>query len=131
MNAELENTLSTNLSQTIQWIKEIGSSAQNSAVEQIPLYCREVVMWEFYSSLLFVVLGLLMILTPSLLIYFSRKWIKADLARDGCISIAGIVVSCMSLVIGSIITVKNSSSAVKAQVAPRLVLIDHLKTLIR
>lgn len=106
----------------VAWIKAGGEFVE----AQAPLYAAEVVNWHFYSSV-FVVICCVVLCVVSLAV--------SGLALMGCdskridffgpVCIISLVVSAFSLLpIGF-----GAADAIKAKVAPRVVIVEHLAKL--
>jgi hypothetical protein len=129
MNAEASSPTVANINEAIDWLQKTGAQVQDFAVEQAPLYCREVVAWEFWMGIINSSFGFLFLVTPLVMLWRYRQWFKEDLACLGTGSLAAsILVPLISA--GGLITIFNCApQTVKAAVAPRLVIVEHLRGL--
>jgi len=125
MNPETE----TNINEAINWLQQTGGQIQDFAAEQAPLYCREVVAWEFWQGLTLSVIGLMIIIIPLIALWRFRKWIKQDLENVGAGGFFSIMGSIILTIVGFVIIAGNAPCAIKAVVAPRLVIVEHLRGL--
>jgi hypothetical protein len=123
MNPETEK----NINEAIDWLQQTGGQIQDFAAEQAPLYCREVVAWEFWIGIAGSLLGAALLLLGGWLV---RKGIQ--LARNPQSSgeeafpmMLGVVA--LSVSIGVFCTMLPRT--IKAAVAPRLVIVEHLRQL--
>lgn len=118
-----------NINEAIDWLQKTGGSIQDFAVEQAPLYCREVVAWELWSNSL--ASGGCVLAAVSLVVFLwkNRERIIEALEEVEVIwSIAGI--AAVFLLFPLCFTAgQTASAAVRAAVAPRLVIVEHLRGL--
>lgn len=129
MNPDTEK----NVNEAIDWLQKTGGAIQDFAVEQAPLYCREVVAWQLYSGLAAVVLSLILGGIAWRLLKYAKQLRDAELDRDGgnitisdCASrVSAVFVGIFALVAFGV----GGFCAVKAAVAPRLVIVEHLRSL--
>ena len=122
MNQETEK----NINEAIDWLQETGASVQDFAVEQAPLYCREVVAWELWSGVAGGVLGIAVILVGLWLLRIGRALIRCGNDCDAFLPMLGGV---LASAIGAIILSESTPRAIKAAVAPRMVIVEHLRGL--
>lgn len=112
----------------LDYVGDKAKAAEGFAIEQAPLVAREIVAWQFWSSIflifLFVMLGAV---AWSIAVYCWRTrndWFDPDFAA---------MVACFAAVAGIALPLAgggtNGYIAVKATVAPRLVIIDYIKTI--
>jgi hypothetical protein len=120
MNQETEK----NINEAIDWLQETGASVQDFAVEQAPLYCREVVAWELWSGVAGGVLGIAVILVGLWLLSIGRALLRCGNDRDAFFPMLGGIIAS---VVGSVILSGSASHAIKAAAAPRLVIVEHLR----
>ena len=129
--------MENNVNGAIQWLQKTGGAVQDFAVEQVPLYCREVVMWQLWTGIALCVAAIALI---PLVIYswkVALRWSKEEDEKakglnycsksDAWIGpmIAGIIG-----IVGIIILAGHGAPrAIKAAVAPRLVIVEHLRSL--
>lgn len=125
MNEQTEK----NINEAIDWLQQVGGSVQDFAVEQAPLYCREVVAWNLQ-------LGQILLGSAALTaVFFVVFWIrgarlikrrKSSYDDDGI----GHFVACVFLAIGTVaLGAHGAYFAGKATTAPRLVIVEHLRGL--
>lgn len=132
MTAESTSPTETNINEAIDWLQKTGASIQDFAVEQAPLYCREVVAWEFWSGIAFCSMGLAAIIIPLAAVYWFREWIEEDIVSyksSGVGGIFAIMGSILSVLIGVVAIAHSAPQAIKACVAPRLIIVEHLRGL--
>jgi hypothetical protein len=118
-----------NITEAIKWLQTTAGQIQDFAVEQAPLYCQEIVAWTFWHAMAGIALGVAFILVPVIFIYNFRKVILRDLSDAGHVSFFAGVFGFFSLVAGVACICKSAPQAIKAHVAPRIVIIEHLQGL--
>lgn len=129
MNAE---ATATNINEAIGWLQQTGTQAQNFAIEQAPLYCREVVAWEFYSGTLGIIGSLVIITTGFVILRKGLTLIKEGKGKsyfERPDPFGWMLIAIILLVIGMMMITGSSIKATKACVAPRLVIVEHLRGL--
>ena len=121
------DTTEQNINQAIDWLQKTGGQIQDFATEQAPLYCREVVAWELWGN---VVSAIGCVVGLGLISYLFKKtkaWIneEAEDCNPAAIFLAiGMLLLSVFLTCGFVTSV---GSAIKAAVAPRMVIIEHLR----
>jgi hypothetical protein len=116
----------TNINEAIDWLQQTGGSLQNFASEQAPLYCREVVAWEFWSGAIFGGIGVaLSVIGLAAAMKFVR-WMKEDDGEPNSRTLPAFVIVMLCLTLGPILAGDNIPQAIKAAVSPRLVIVEHL-----
>jgi hypothetical protein len=116
-----------NINEAINWLQQTCGTIQNFASEQSPIYFREVVEWAFWSSALGGGFGILLIVLGIVGVFKMKSWEEGGLDHEsifGC----GIIVL-VFLFVGTCLNCKHIPNAIKAKVAPRMVLIEHLTEL--
>lgn len=123
MNSETE----TNINQAISWLHQTGGAIQDFATEQAPLYCREVIAWQFFSGILYACIGAVVFVAGLIALRAGVRMFKADpfcpestppCIIGFCVTIAGFIMIAV-----------NANGALKAAIAPRLVIVKHLRGL--
>jgi len=122
MNQETEK----NINEAIDWLQETSASVQDSAVEQAPLYCREVVASELWSGVAGEMLGIGVILVGLWLLSIGRALIRCGNDCDAFLPLLGGV---LASAIGAITLAASASCAIKAAIAPRMVIVEHFRGL--
>jgi hypothetical protein len=116
----------TNINEAINWLQQTGGSLQNFASEQAPLYCREVVAWEFWSGSIFGGIGVaLSVIGLAAAMRFVR-WMEEDNGEPNSRTLPSCVIAILGLILGPILAGDNIPHAIKATVSPRLVIVEHL-----
>ena len=120
-----------NLNEALDWLQATAGQIQNFAEAQTPLYCQEVVAWTFWYGLTFTIFGFLLFVVPFALAYRYRKDLKEIINGDGFAIGVLVMVAMLLLVPGFAVVMTNAPHVIKAVVAPRLVIVEHLKGLVK
>ena len=116
----------TNINEAIDWLQQTGGSLQNFASEQAPLYCREVVAWEFWSGAIFGGIGVALSVIGFAAAMKFVRWMIEDEGEPNSRTLPAAVIAMLCLTIGLILAGDNIPQAIKAAVSPRLVIVEHL-----
>lgn len=116
----------TNINEAINWLQQTGGSLQNFASEQAPLYCREVVAWEFWSGAIFGGIGIVLSVIGLAAAMKFVRWMKEDDGEPNSRTLPACVIAMLCLILGPILAGDNIPQAIKAAVSPRLVIVEHL-----
>lgn len=114
-----------NINEAIDWLQQTGGAIQDFAVEQAPLYCREVVAWHLATGLMTVAISILLGLMGVWLIRQTRTLHKAG---DASLIFTSLAAVC-AVVLAGVLIFRGGTCAIKAAVAPRLVIVEHLRGL--
>jgi hypothetical protein len=125
MNPETEK----NINEAIDWLQSTGGSIQDFAAEQAPLYCREVVQWELWSSAAGSVVGILLIVVGVVSGLLFIKFMREDEGEPNGRTLTTCATMFMSVVVGLLTTRDSVPQLIKAITAPRLVIVEHLRSL--
>lgn len=108
-----------NINEAIDWLQQTGGSIQDFAMEQAPIYCKELIRYELWTGAIWLTLALLMLIVGVVLTW---RGLKDDEEGTICSGFALGIISLLVLVL-------CSGDFVKAIVAPRVVIVEHLKSL--
>lgn len=122
MNPETEK----NINEAIDWLQSTGGSIQDFAAEQAPLYCREVVAWTLWSGVASITLGVVLLIVGA---WLMRKAVAMYHAKDNGDEVVPGMGGAIAIFAGIFITWCSASDTIKAIVAPRLVIVEHLRSL--
>lgn len=122
MNEELKNQLSTFLSKAL----DIAEKGIDTAGEQIPALLQEIVYWQISSNSILFVFGIIL----SFVAYKTARSINLEKDFDDPCIILSKAILLISSGIGCVPLLVCSLDAVKALVAPRLVILEYLKGLL-
>lgn len=126
------DTTEQNINQAIDWLQKTGWQIQDFAAEQAPLYCREVVAWELWSGAWTAIAGVLLAIIAAWLLKLMKRlaysgkspFNEDEFHPDGIFpamaAICAIVAALVCISVGV-------PQAIKAAVAPRLIIVEHLR----
>lgn len=120
----MTETTEQNVNEAIDWLQKTGGSVQDFAAEQVPLYCREVVAWEFWSGVALMGGALLVLLVGVLTLRKVRKLLDDD--EESVIG-SGVAFSIFIILPCVMAVTHGARRSIKAAVAPRVVIVEHLK----
>ena len=125
MQEEMEN----NVNQAIEWLQKTGAAVQDFAVEQAPLYCREIVALEAAKGL-----ALCGCAAVAMIIAFVlwRKSLELKKGRNRDFDDSGdgtFAIACAAGFIGLAMMAIGSVTTIRAKIAPRVVIVEHLRNL--
>ena len=125
----MNESTEVNINEAIDWLQQTGGAIQDFAVEQAPLYCREVVAWEFWNSTILGSTGLFMFIIGVVAFVKFIRFMKEDDLEPNARTLTAAAAMVFGLFIGLILATDHIPRAIKATVAPRLVIVEHLKNL--
>lgn len=102
--------------------------------EQAPLVVKEIVAWEFWSSIATIGMTTAILALAIALLFFCMKKAVSDTKSDIDWSepAAALLITAAILgVVWLVVVPTNAMSAVKASTAPRLVVLDYLKSAVK
>jgi hypothetical protein len=129
MDTELKERLSKYLDGIESTVKNVG----DVAMDQLPDIAQQYISWCFWSSIAFICIGLLVLLVTNIFGYFLRK--QAQLMRytseaEGYY-VFGLIIPLGGTILSSVIILTNMMLPIQCIVAPKLVLLEKLMTVIR
>jgi uncharacterized membrane protein YcjF (UPF0283 family) len=117
-----------NINQAIDWLQKTGTAVQNFTLEQAPIYCREVVAWEFWSNLIYSIFAVIALATVFSIVRLALN----SFVKEKHLTVSGIIGIIISIIltIVSVISLFNCvPQMIKAKVAPRMIVIEHFRGL--
>jgi hypothetical protein len=124
MNDELQKQASD----IAGWLKESAAKGGDFLAEQAPLFAQEVVAWHFWSSvflaIVFSVVGIALAISAFVCLRYSLQ----DGASEGqCVCCGAAFCVCGLISMGCLLGAvpANGYEAVKAAVAPRIVIVEY------
>lgn len=126
----MTDTTEQNVNQAIDWLQKTSGTIQDFAVEQAPIYCKEVISWYIFDGVIAVVLSFPLFLVSAFLYKRSRN--LAQNKKESSIGDEGAAHFVFGFIVfvGAFIALASGvSSIVKAATAPRIIIIEHLKGL--
>lgn len=120
MNTETEK----NINDAIDWLQQTGQSVQSFAIEQAPLYCRELIEWKIHLG---IYAAFYLVFASIVALLLGRYCLKAADEGDGGPAIASMLVGLFLAVSAIVATPRVICEGFKAYHAPRVVILEHLK----
>lgn len=120
MNTETEK----NINEAIDWLQQTGQSVQSFAIEQSPLYCRELIQWKIHLGIYAAFYLVFALIVASLL---GRYCLKAAHEGDEGPAIMAMVVAGFLAISAIIATPPAIFEGFKAYHAPRVIILEHLQ----
>lgn len=124
MDEKLKEKLNESLTHIIDWVERNGNEAENFLREQTPLVIQELINWNFYFSL---ILGTIFLLLGVILLFLLKpvyKWLSKT--QDGELIGLHVVVSVAMFFLSIIYFIQS----LKITIAPRLFILEYIKSLI-
>jgi len=124
----MDNDLQGKINESLSWIGETIKNSQEFIHEQAPLYAQEVLEWALWSNTITAIISLLMIIIALIgLALASRRLMKGEEEGDGVMEILVIMIGAFIAITCSMTLFLSLKSAIKSQVAPRALLIEHIQ----
>ena len=127
----MKPAIENQISEALQWIQKTGSAVQDFAIEQAPLYCREVIALQFAKGIALILIGTIG-LTAAVMFWRKYKRVSGRRAANGGYGSDGEEFAFCSVLVGLIAMAVfgfGMVTAVSAKIAPRVVLVNHLRNL--
>jgi hypothetical protein len=112
------------LTDVLNWLKVRADGAEKFVLEQAPLYVQEVVAWVFWGNFLASMLCFATILVSGYSAFRFLLWLGKD---DNHEYAPLIMFWAVPLVVSVIGFFQTAPQALKAHVAPRVVIVEHLQ----
>lgn len=123
MNGEIESKLTGYMDKA----EGVAIDAYELLIEQSPLIAEEVVRWHFYNGVVSGIVALVFAMAGVVISYCVYKCIKqATEEEEFAIPVAALT-ACIIVVLPAMLSFDFFRDAVKAKVAPRIVIIDYIK----
>jgi len=125
------------LNDALDFLLRSMQETKDFTMEQAPLVAKEIVAWEFWGGVSNAVIGVLLVLTSVIVIktvYRRTAQAWSGDSDDMVSAVGGVIVMivCILVVCGSSVqSVNGTTSAIKASVAPRLVVLDYVRGAIK
>lgn len=129
MNEQTKQILNEKLLETLSWVEQTVKSGESFLVEQTPLYIQELLAWNFWYSLIWFVLGLVLLGVTGHCIKTAKRigWDSDDVFPLQLYSVFGGI---FSLILGFVFTSHNLEW-LQIKIAPRVWLVEYLQEMIR
>ena len=121
MNEQLQQKLTT----LLEWTEKAAQTSTKFVAEQTPLLIQEILRYNFWTSLVWFVFGLLVILSSCYGAWRLAKYLTREEEWDN--EGPFILLFLIPLVIGGIVVTTNTDWF-KICVAPRLYVVDYLRS---
>jgi hypothetical protein len=118
-----------NINEAIDWLQKTGGAIQDFTAEQSPLYCKEVIAWELWSSVAGAVLGTVMFVTAIVALVIFVKGMRKYHGEPNGVTVSAIFIGIVCIVGGIALPMNYVPRAIKAIVAPRMVVVEHFRGL--
>jgi hypothetical protein len=135
MEPEQAKQLNESMAQVLDWLKDTAEKGESFVMEQAPAVCQEIVAWEFWSNALAVVACLVGIAVSAVV---ARRWgywcASLDYEQQNSYGPPVFIVAALSAVASLVLIIPlwfSTGNAVKACVAPRLVIIEKVAGLLK
>lgn len=110
-----------------------ANTATEFAIEQAPLVVQEFLAWEFWSNVTIAAFSLAAFIVAALALKFIRK-VSLKKPFDDCdffIVFVGSAISLAAIIISTLAFASSTRHAVKAKVAPRIIILEKVRELTR
>jgi hypothetical protein len=124
----VSNELDKSAGELLDWLKTSAEAGSGFLVEQAPLYAQEVVAWQFLCGVIFSVVffaAALCFIAIAIRGFYRANANPRDEEAYCNVSMFLLAVSVVLVVFGSMFT----ADAIKAKVAPRVVIMEHVRGL--
>lgn len=118
-----------NINEAIDWLQQTGGQIQDFATTQAPLYCQEVVAWTFWMGIICCGFAVVLLAIAATIGLKLPRWFKEDDYDGSFRTVAGVIVCILAPFIAAIILTEHLGNTIKAKVAPRIVIVEHLRGL--
>lgn len=133
MNDELTNKLNESGAELLDWMKGAAENGGDFVAEQAPLLATEIVAWHFWSSVFCAGVGVafvVLFLIAAFVFFRVATSCTSDQFSDGHPkAVLGVIGGSACVLVAAMIlglaVVGNTYEAIKASVAPRIVLIEY------
>lgn len=123
-----EDQLQDKLPQILLWVEETAKSAEAFAVEQTPIYIQELLAWNFWISLIWFILGVVLFISG---VFPARTFLKEAKKED--YDEYALMISSFSAASGLLfgcILISCNLNWLQILVAPRVWLVEYIQKFI-
>lgn len=132
MESERDEKLRESLSDVLQWVQLSAEQSKDFVIEQAPLVAQEFVAWTFWESVITAVAALLSaVLSAWCCLLCVRKCNDERDAFGGPEWTMGSMLCACTTIGLCVLFLCSSLTAVKAKVAPRVLIIEKVSTLVK
>lgn len=122
------------LAQLLKFLTETLQQGKDFTIEQAPQFVKELLMWRYTEALYFCALGATLVLASWVIAAFLTRRIAKEKAasKSGYSGLDGgnWMVAIGGTVVGALIIGMNLYTAVQVKVAPRVVVVEMVRSLI-
>jgi hypothetical protein len=133
---EFEQAIASNIQDLSNWVKATSDKAGDFLSEQTPLYIQEYINWVFYSNLFWSIYGtallviFIAIFCISLKISSKHDW-DDEFKPSMPITIASGLLLFFIFLHFCVQTTGNIQNCIQAKAAPRVLIVEHIKSFVR
>jgi hypothetical protein len=133
MDEETKRRLLASLSNLIDWMEKAGQKGGDFVAEQAPLVAQEIVRWKLWSSVFIAVFMIVLLIAALVTVKWAFKGFGTIEDKETRVTMQVLsVLAGLALTIAVAIVVPvNAYEAIKAAVAPRLVILETLHGLVK
>lgn len=131
MTEEIEKTMgdinvAEKLNSILSWVEETAKTAEAFAIEQTPLYIQELLAWNFWYSLIWFFVGIVLLLIGVNSLRILKRDMDKIVKEDDPLSFGVLaILSVLGLFFGPILFF-NNFDWLKITVAPRVFLMEYV-----
>lgn len=110
--------------EALEWVSQVVRGTQDFVLEQAPLYCQELIAYQIVSNTVSSIIFLIATLLFAGFAFFCLK--KFALRPYDCWELPATFFGILAIItfVGMIVSV---DCVIKAEVAPRVVIVEHIK----
>jgi hypothetical protein len=108
----------------LNWAEGALKTGSDFVVEQTPLYIQELLVYNFWTSLICFILSLLVFIGTIFGGYKFARWCKRTATPE---ALPALTITILPLMISSM-TMSNHTDWFKIKMAPRVYIVDYLRT---
>lgn len=120
----MEEELQSKLTSILNWVEETAKVTEGFVIEQTPLYIQELLAWNFWHSLIWFCIGVLLIVNGIMwiakLLNNCKEWENNDDFPKFVVSIVLIIFGVIGIPI-----IAHNFEWLKIAVAPRVFLLEY------
>ncbi len=127
MKEDTKQILESKMLETLQWVEQSIKTTSDFASEQVPLYIQELLVYNFWMSLTWFIVGIIMIISLIPLVRIFIKEIRKPILNQNL----GVAMPCLfgslGLMAGGIVMIAENTDWIKIKLAPRVYIVDYLR----
>lgn len=120
------------LEQLLKFLTDTLQQGKDFTVDQAPQFVRELLAWQFYQAAIFTGLGVVIMLAGWIIAALIIRRVNKAKAEKRYSEIDGVqwLVGIVGTLAGVIILVVNIQAMIQVRVAPRVVIVEMVRSLI-